>query len=83
MPFTQDDDLRQQLRLNTGALKTLWQVWPSAGRAFWQVKGVAQDIFAAKKKTIEDGYWPNFTHEDVVQNMIQDQSIMDELQIPE
>ncbi|TVY92672.1 hypothetical protein LAWI1_G001778 [Lachnellula willkommii] len=83
MPFTQDDDLRQQIRLNTGALKTLWQVWPSAGRAFWQVKGVAQDIFAAKKKTVEDGYWPNFTHEEVVQNMIQDQSIMDELQIPE
>jgi hypothetical protein len=26
MPYMQDDDLKQQLRLNTGALKTLWQV---------------------------------------------------------
>ncbi|TVY46159.1 DASH complex subunit [Lachnellula occidentalis] len=83
MPITQDDDLRQQLRLNTGALKTLWQVWPSAGRAFGQVKGVAQDIFAAKKRTLENGYWPNLTEEDIMQNIIQDQSIMDELQIPE
>ncbi|TVY22851.1 Transcription factor [Lachnellula hyalina] len=83
MPLTHDDDLRQQLRLNTGALKTLWQVWPSAGRAFRQVKGVAQDIFAAKKQLVENGYWPTLTDEDVMQNMIQDQSILDELQIPE
>ena len=83
MPFIQDYDLKQQLRLNTGALKTLWQVWPSAGRAFGQVKGVAQEIFAAKKQAVENGYWPNFTDEEVMQVMIQDQSIMDELQLPE
>lgn len=83
MPYTQDDDLKQQLRLNTGALKTLWQVWPSAGKAFGQVKGVAQEIFAAKKQAVENGYWSQFTDEEVMQNMISDQSIMDECQLLE
>ncbi|TVY81745.1 hypothetical protein LSUE1_G002821 [Lachnellula suecica] len=83
MPFIHDDDLKQQLRLSTGALKTLWQVWPSAGKAFGQVKGVAQEIFAAKKQAAEVGYWPQFTHEEVMQNMIADQGYMDELQLLE
>jgi hypothetical protein len=58
-------------------------VWPSAGRAFGQVKGVAQEIFAAKKQAVENGYWANYTDEEVMHNMIQDQSIMDELQLLE
>ncbi|KAF4626161.1 hypothetical protein G7Y89_g12001 [Cudoniella acicularis] len=81
MSFYQDDDLKQQLRLNTGALKTLWQVWPSAGKAFGQVKGVAQEIFAAKKQQAEIGFWANYSNEEVMRNMIEDQAIMDELQL--
>lgn len=83
MPYMQDDDLKQQLRLNTGALKTLWQVWPSAGKAFGQVKGVAQEIFSAKKLAVENGYWVNFPQEDVMRVMVEDQNIMDELQLLE
>lgn len=75
-----DEDLKQQLRLNTGALKTLWQIWPSAGNAFGQVKGVAQEIHAAKKHTVEIGYWVNYTNDEVMQSMIQDQTTMEELQ---
>lgn len=81
MPLGQDDDLKQQLRLNTGALKTLWQVWPSAGKAFGQVKGVAQDIYAAKKQAAELGYWANLTDDEVMRSMIEDQSIMEDLQL--
>jgi len=81
LPVIHDDDLKQQLKLNTGALKTLWQVWPSAGQAFGQVKGVAQEIFAAKKNAIEVGYWTNFGNDDVMQSMIEDQTIMEELQL--
>ncbi|EHK99003.1 hypothetical protein M7I_5155 [Glarea lozoyensis 74030] len=81
MPYMQDDDLKQQLRLNTGALKTLWQVWPSAGKAFGQVKGVAQEIFQSKKIAVESGYWTNFAQEDVMRVMIDDQRIMDELDL--
>lgn len=75
-----DVDLKQQLRLNTGALKTLWQVWPSAGQAFGQVKGVAQEIFAAKKLAAEVGFWSNYTDDEVMQSMIEDRTTMEELQ---
>ena len=81
LPVIQDDDLKQQLRLNTGALKSLWQVWPSAGKAFGQVKGVAQEIFMAKKHAAEVGYWTNLTNDEVMRSMIADQSIMEELQL--
>lgn len=81
MPLIRDDDLKQQLRLNTGALKTLWQVWPSAGKAFGQVKGVAQEIYAGKKQAAEIGYWANISDEEVMRSMIEDQSIMEEFQM--
>ncbi|PMD65312.1 uncharacterized protein K444DRAFT_518763 [Hyaloscypha bicolor E] len=81
MPLVHDDDLKQQLRLNTGALKTLWQVWPSAGMAFGQVKGVAQEIYAAKKQAAEVGFWANLTEDEVMRSMIEDQTIMEELEL--
>lgn len=83
MPLIHDDDLKQQLRLNTGALKTLWQVWPSAGQAFGQVKGVAQDIFNVKKKQAEVGFWTNFTNDEMMRSIMEDQSIMEDLQLLE
>jgi hypothetical protein len=76
-----DDDIKQQLRLSTGALKSLWQVWPSAGRAFGQVKGVAREMYAAKKQAAEVGYWTNFTDDEVMRSMIADQAIMEDLQL--
>lgn len=81
LPHSYDDDLKQQLRLNTGALKTLWQIWPSAGKAFGQVKGVAQEMFAAKRQAAEVGYWSALTDAEVMQSMMEDQSIMEELQL--
>lgn len=81
MPLTYDEDLKQQLRLNTGALKTLWQVWPSAGKAFGQVKGVAQEMYAAKKQQAEIGFWTSLTDEEVMKGLIEDQTIMEDLQL--
>lgn len=81
MPLTYDDDLKQQLRLSTGSLKTLCQVWPAAGRAFGQVKGVAQDMYAVKKQAIESGYWNTLTNDEVIKSLIEDQGIMNELQL--
>lgn len=80
MPLIRDDDLKQQVRLNTGALKTLFQVWPSAGKAFGQVKGVAQEIYAVKKQAAEIGYWTNISDDEVMRSMIEDQGIMEEFQ---
>ncbi|PBP16701.1 c6 zinc finger domain containing protein [Diplocarpon rosae] len=81
MPLMRDEDLKQQLRLNTGALKTLWQVWPAAGQAFAQVKRVAQEIYAGKKQAAEIGYWANLTDDEVMRSMIEDRDIMEDLQL--
>lgn len=81
LPSTYDDDLKQQLRLSTGALKTLWQIWPSAGKAFGQVKGVAQEMYAAKKQAAEIGYWTTLTDEEVMKSLIDDQTVMTDLQL--
>lgn len=58
-------------------------MWPSAGQAFGQVKGVAQEIYAAKKQAAEVGFgdWTNFTEDEVMRSMIEDQTIMEELQL--
>lgn len=42
-------DLREQIRLAIGALGTLSAFWRAAARAGAQVRGVAQDIYRAKK----------------------------------
>ncbi|KAI9056079.1 hypothetical protein LZ554_001008 [Drepanopeziza brunnea f. sp. 'monogermtubi'] len=81
MPLVHDDDLKQQLRLNTGALKTLWQIWPSAGKAFGQVKGVAQEIYAGKKQAAEVGFWANLSEDEVMRSMIEDRTIMEDLEL--
>ncbi|CZS92637.1 related to Zn(II)2Cys6 transcriptional activator [Rhynchosporium agropyri] len=81
VPLMRDDDLKQQLRLSTGALKTLCQVWPAAGKAFGQVKGVAQEIYTAKKQAAEVGYWSNLTQDEVMRSIIEDQSIMEDLHL--
>ena len=82
-PLIHDEDLKQQLRLNTGALKTLRQVWPAAGQAFGQVKGVASEIFSSKKLAVEAGIWTNLTNDQVMQSIIEDRSIMEELDLIE
>jgi hypothetical protein len=81
MPLIHDGDIKQQLRLNTGALKTLWQIWPAAGKAFGQVKGVAQEIYASKKRAAEMGFWTNYTEDEVMRSMIEDHTIMEESQL--
>src|ERR1700733_4082647 len=40
-----DDDLRQQIRLNIGALTRLSEVWRAACTASGQIRSVAQDIY--------------------------------------
>ncbi|KAF7924984.1 uncharacterized protein EAE98_007072 [Botrytis deweyae] len=80
-PTLNDDDLKQQLKLNTGALKTLWQVWPSAGRAFGQVKGVASEIWQRKKEVVERGWWGEAGEEGFIRNMQEEQGYLEELQL--
>ncbi|KAK5988980.1 C6 finger domain transcription factor iacK [Cladobotryum mycophilum] len=72
-----DDDLRQQISLNIGALNSLSRVWGAAGRARGQVKGVAQEIYQIKKQQQRDPqYWMGFTQEDVMNSIAADESII-------
>jgi hypothetical protein len=82
LPLSQDEHLKQQIRLNTGALKTLAEVWPSATRVGVQVKGVAQDVFASRKLAAEEGYWGTFTNEEVMRSLVEDEVIINGIQLP-
>jgi hypothetical protein len=76
-----DDDLRQQIRLNIGALNKLSSVWSAAARASGQVKGVAQEIYRSKKAAQQNNaqFWVGFTQEEIISSMAADESIMSEI----
>jgi hypothetical protein len=74
-----EDDMRQQIRLNIGALKSLSQVWKAADTACGQVKGVAQEIYRAKKaQQISPAFWVGFTQEQMITSINADEGIMAE-----
>jgi hypothetical protein len=81
LPCSHDDNLKQQIRLNTGALKTLAEVWPSAQRTGQQVRGVAQEVFASRKLAAQEGFWVDFTEEEVMQSIIEDEAIFGVVQL--
>lgn len=76
LPLSQDENLKQQIRLNTGALKTISDVWPSAHKVQHQIKGVAQEVFTSRKAAAEEGFWNTFTDDEMLQSMIEDQAII-------
>ncbi|KAM0609336.1 hypothetical protein ACHAP1_002431 [Verticillium nonalfalfae] len=77
-----DDELRQQLRLNIGALSELSGVWRAADTASGQVKGVAQEIYRAKKASqINPGYWTGYSSEEVMTSIATDETIMNEIEV--
>lgn len=81
--YTNDeDDLRQQIRLNIGGLSKLSKVWKGAGRAWQQVKGVAQEIYRSKKaQEISPAFWVGFTQEQMLTSISADEEIMGEFNV--
>ncbi|KAM5345352.1 hypothetical protein ACJ41O_011214 [Fusarium nematophilum] len=76
-----DDNLRQQIRLNIGALSKLSLVWANADRAGQQVKGVAQEIYRVKKQQqLTPQYWLGLTQEEVLNSIAADDSIINEIE---
>ncbi|POR37884.1 Uncharacterized protein TPAR_01909 [Tolypocladium paradoxum] len=76
-----DDDLRQQVRLNIGALNQLAGVWAAADRARGQVKAVAQEIYQAKKQQrLNSQFWVGLTQEDMLNTIATDDSIINEIE---
>jgi len=74
-----EEDLRQQIRLNIGALNRLSEIWNAAKTASSQVKGVAQDIYRAKKaQQINPTFWVGFTQEEMISSLNTDEGIMND-----
>lgn len=75
-----DDDLRQLLRLNIGALSELSHVWPAADRARGQVRSVATEIYQAKKQVqATPHFWLGLTTDQVSSSIAADDHIIEEL----
>ncbi|KAL1875207.1 hypothetical protein Daus18300_003278 [Diaporthe australafricana] len=79
--FLQDeDDLREQIRLSIGALSKLSAVWKAADNAAGQVRGVAREIYRAKKaQQINPAFWVAFTQEEMIQSLNADEAIISEI----
>lgn len=76
-----DDDLRQQIRLNIGALSHLSRVWNAADRARNQVRTVARDIYQLKKQQQSNPqYWLGYSQQEMLSSMAQDESIITEVE---
>lgn len=76
-----DDDLRQQVRLNIGALNRLAGVWVAADRARGQVKAVAQEIYKVKKQQRTNSqFWLGLSQQDMLATIATDDSIINEIE---
>lgn len=76
-----DDDLRQQIRLNIGALNRLAEVWGAAATARGQVKGVAQEIYQVKKQQqLNPQFWMGYSQEEMVHTIAADDEIINEIE---
>lgn len=79
-----DDDLRQLIRLNMGALAGMSKVWRSARTASDQVRSVAQAVYAAKKTLQLDSpatYWLGMTQEEIASAVLTDETIISEVEL--
>lgn len=76
-----DDDLRQQIRLNIGALNRMSDVWAAADKARGQVKGVAQEIYKAKRELqMNPQYWLGYSQEDMLNSLASDDTMLSEIE---
>lgn len=79
-----DDDLRQQIRLNIGALNHLSTVWVAADRSRDQVRAVARNIYQVKKQQQSNPqYWIGYSQQDMLNSMAADDNIITEVESAE
>ncbi|KAJ6788676.1 hypothetical protein PWT90_07252 [Aphanocladium album] len=76
-----DDDLRQQIRLNIGALNNLSTVWRAADQARNQVRAVARDIYQLKKQQQNNPqFWIGYSQQEMLSSMAADDGIITEVE---
>ncbi|KAF8847508.1 hypothetical protein BDZ45DRAFT_754819 [Acephala macrosclerotiorum] len=79
LPVTSlEQDLKEQIRLNAGALKAIADVWPSAHIAFGQVTKAAQMIYANRKDAAGDVFWRDFMQDDIMSELIENSISVDD-----
>ena len=66
-----DQDLRQLIRMNAGALKKVTPMFPAAKLVFNQVTKVAQNIYANRKDSMSEVFWQEFVEEDFMSSLLE------------
>ncbi|KAI2621860.1 hypothetical protein GGS21DRAFT_494563 [Xylaria nigripes] len=80
--ISDEDSLRERIRLNIGALNKLSSVWRAAATAGSQVKGVAQEIYHARKaQQVNPSFWGAMTEAQIMSSMTADEGIMTEINL--
>lgn len=83
LPPIQDEALKQQIRLQTGALKSIATVWPSAHKVQLQVKDVAKEVYYSHRLAAGGGFWNTFTNDEMMMRLVEDENMIEELAVAE
>ncbi|KAF4965243.1 hypothetical protein FSARC_6962 [Fusarium sarcochroum] len=76
-----DDNLRQLIRLNIGALSRMSRVWRNAEREGHYVRSMAQEIYQVKKQRhLMPQFWLGVTHDEAMNRIAADDSIIQEFE---
>lgn len=70
--ISSEQELKEQIRLNAGALKVIADVWPSARLGYHQVTRAGQMIYANRKDAPGDVFWRDFMQDDMMQGLLED-----------
>ncbi|KUJ17570.1 uncharacterized protein LY89DRAFT_583976 [Mollisia scopiformis] len=74
-----EQELKEQIRMNAGALKAIANVWHSARMGFGQVTKAGQMIYATRKDVAGDVFWRDFMQDDIMTGHIEDDPISEPL----
>ncbi|KAJ4264940.1 hypothetical protein NW762_005183 [Fusarium torreyae] len=76
-----DDNLRQLIRLNIGALLRMSRVWRNAERESHHVRSMAQEIYQVKKQhQLMPQFWLGVTQDEAMNRIAADDSIIQEIE---
>ncbi|KAK3333575.1 hypothetical protein B0T19DRAFT_399246 [Cercophora scortea] len=78
----EEDDLRELIKLNIGALNDISKVWKAADTAWGQVQDVAKSIYQAKKQQRTDqAFWIGLSPAEIMSIQATDDTISKEFNI--
>jgi hypothetical protein len=66
-----DQDIKEQIKLNVGALRKISSVWSSARLGYGQVTIVARKIFETRKEKVGEIFWSEFMGDDIMGGLIE------------